>query len=101
MPKQRSETMWGTSVSHSLERENIKILTGTKDEVYLKSDRVMWNNGVLVVAQTDGSLAYLYFHISQAWVLASKAQGWETKSSHQATHTMCTYTLTQNTQAMI
>ncbi len=62
----------------------IKILTWTKDEVYLWSHRVVWNNGVLDVAQTDGSLVYLYIHISQAWALASKAQGWETKSSHQS-----------------
>ncbi len=61
-----------------------KILKGTKDEVYLWSHRVVWNNGALDVAQTDGSLVYLYIHISQAWVLASKALGWETKSSHQS-----------------
>lgn len=65
-------------------KEIIKILMGTKDAVYLWSHRVVWNNGVLDVAQTDGSLVYLYIHISQAWALASKAQGWETKNSHQS-----------------
>lgn len=48
----------------------------------------MWNNGALDAAQTDGSLVYLYTHISQARALVSKAQGWETKSSyHSHTHT--------------
>lgn len=89
MQKQRSQNMSGQNkhqhkcVSFFWSKEIIKILTGTKDAVYLWSHRVVWNNGVLDVAQTDGSLVYLYIHISQAWALASKAQGWETKSSHE------------------
>lgn len=57
------------------------------NEIYLRSHRVVWNNGALDTAQTDGSLVYLYTHISQARALTSKAQGWETKSSyHSHTH---------------
>lgn len=51
----------------------LKIHTGTNDEDYLWSRRAVWNNGALDVAQTDGSLVYLYSHISQAWALASEA----------------------------
>lgn len=77
-----------------LSNEIIKMLTGTKDEVYHWSYRIVWNNGVLDVAQTDGSLVYLYIHISQAWALASKAQGWETKSSYHSHMCTCAYTHT-------
>lgn len=60
--------------------------TWTKSEVYLWSHRVAWNNGKLDVARADGNIVYLYMHISQAWPLARKAQGRETKSSHQIAH---------------
>lgn len=85
-------------------KEIIKKLSRTKDAVYHWSHRFVWNNGVLDVAQSDGSLVYLYIHISQGWVLARKAQGWETKSSHQTHMCTCprTHTLTHaHTQAGI
>lgn len=75
-PKQTWQYVWA------------KILTETKGEVFLWSCRVKWNNEALDVAQTDGSLVYLYMHISQACALTSMALGRETKGSHQITH-MC------------
>lgn len=65
--------------------------TDKNNKSYLRSHTVVWNNGAFDATQTDGKqlMVYLYTHISQARALASKAQGWETKSSyHSHTHSL-------------
>lgn len=84
----RAERNTNTSVSHFLKR--VKILTGTKDEVYLWSHRVVWNNGApwCCTKWRQPSVFSKCILVRLALWPAGPRAG-KQKSTHQTTH-VCT-----------